>query len=217
MPGIDTEATIYVPLGPQARFIFSQATRPEIRQLDDFGTFGDVDFPLLPLESASLFECTFLIRRISRLFSVAEAVSRETSGFDIADPETRYAEQFNQYALSDFRDQLGAIEDFRAPKSQVVLLHYGSPFLLHIGIAALSVPGLGALVFGAKRLFGLDLEFKAYREQRKVEYLKAKRIAEYLEAETPPKIAVHLGADFARDPWVLQSGEVFDGTETPEA
>jgi hypothetical protein len=71
-------------------------------------------------------------------------------------------------------------------------LHYGSPFQLELLLPLLTPAGLAGLLFAAKRLYGIDLEFKAHREERRIEYLEAKARAEALSKEIrtpaePPK------------------------------
>lgn len=63
------------------------------------------------------------------------------------------------------------------------------------------MPGVGALFYGAKRLFALDLEeFLAYREQRRIEYLEAKEIANELEEKSTPEIDAQLNQPTGQRP-----------------
>jgi hypothetical protein len=92
---------------------------------------------------------------------------------------------------SELIERLGAlsVRGRFQPSSVVQSLRYGSPLWLNILLAASTPPSLGLLIFGAKRLFGVDLEFRAHRERMGAEYeesrarhLQAKRIADALAA-----------------------------------
>jgi hypothetical protein len=75
-------------------------------------------------------------------------------------------------------------------RALVSSLNFGSPFVLHLLLIVASPPALAVLITGAKRLFGIDLEFKAHREKVGTEYeiaraahMEAKLIAEMLERD----------------------------------
>ena len=72
---------------------------------------------------------------------------------------------------------------FAVARARATLVHYGSPFELRLLLEGLTVPGLAALFYGAKRIFAVDFEFKAYPEKRRAEFLEAKALAEELQAE----------------------------------
>jgi hypothetical protein len=106
-----------------------------------------------------------------------------------------------------------ASEDFLSPYAAagsddyfVKRLHYGSPFDLEFLLPFLTPAGLACLFYACKRLFGIDLEFKAYREKRRLEYLEAKRMAEEMtEGDIPT-------ADIVKPPrrWKLRRGILRD-------
>jgi hypothetical protein len=63
-------------------------------------------------------------------------------------------------------------------------LSLGSPFevVVQLGpIVAASASALATILFAVKRLFGYDLELKTYRQERRREYLSAKREADQAE------------------------------------
>ncbi len=76
-------------------------------------------------------------------------------------------------------------------EGRVRSLHYGSPFQIELLLPLLTPPSLAGLFYLAKRLYGIDLEFKAYREQRRVEYLEARATAAQLSADSLPNQALN--------------------------
>ena len=96
----------------------------------------------------------------------------------------------------------------RDPSARVARLHYGSPFVIEAALAGFTVPGLGVLLYGAKRLFAVKLEFLAYREQRRVEYLEAKNLAKALEEDLDDQLGSLLGQ--CPDHWKAVKGIVED-------
>jgi hypothetical protein len=121
-------------------------------------------------EKATLVDCARLLRGVEHWIGAAEAASRQIAPLEPDDP--RLLQRFQ--ALS-----------FETARSPVASIHYGSPFEIQVLLGVLTPPGLGVLFYGAKRLFGADLEFRAYREQRRAEYLQAREIAEALERDPP--------------------------------
>ncbi|HKO37644.1 MAG TPA: hypothetical protein VJU14_04685 [Solirubrobacterales bacterium] len=91
--------------------------------------------------------------------------------------------------------------------SLVRRLHYGSPFQIELLLPLLTPASLAGLFFIARRLYGIDLEFKAYREQRRAEYLEAKEKADSLAGHVPSP-----PPDVAHPPnrWKLTSGTLRD-------
>jgi hypothetical protein len=72
-----------------------------------------------------------------------------------------------------------------APEVEVFRLKYASP--LEIGLVVgqaiiASVSALSALVYGVKRLYGLDLELKTHRADREAEFLAAQRVARAIQS-----------------------------------
>ncbi|HWI97092.1 MAG TPA: hypothetical protein VNS60_13595, partial [Solirubrobacterales bacterium] len=104
----------------------------------------------------------------------------------------------------------GSVGVSRSEMTPIKRLQYGSPFEIELILGSLTVPGLAALLFVAKRLYGVDLEFKAYREKRRVEYLKARELAEQYEAKRkqPSEIARSLEMGTPPNSWNLQSGAI---------
>jgi hypothetical protein len=51
--------------------------------------------------------------------------------------------------------------------------------------AVAAIPALASLLYAAKRIFVIDLEFRAHRERMRINYLKARRQVEELESSTP--------------------------------
>jgi hypothetical protein len=98
-------------------------------------------------------------------------------------------------------------ESLTAPIPTVKRLHYGSPFQIEMLLPLLSSAGLTSLFFIARRFYGIDLEFKAYREQRRAEYLEAKAKADQLAAQTSAPTAEMINAP---NRWKLTSGTLRD-------
>jgi hypothetical protein len=92
---------------------------------------------------------------------------------------------------------------------RVKQLHYGSPFQLELLLPLLSPAGLAGILFAAKRLYGLDLEFKAYRESRRIEYLEAKARAGQLTSQAQ----AHLREGEASQRWRLIKGTLRDPSD----
>ena len=144
--------------------------------------------------SATLEECTVLLTAVSSWLQVAETRSSYGEGPDIG----QYFKQPYQQGSS----------------STVRVLHYGSPFLLDISLSQVISPvGLGFLFLGAKRLFGADLEFRAHREQRRVEYLEARRHREALEDLPDPELVFGPADAADRSAWSLMTGVISDESE----
>ncbi len=148
---------------------------------------------------ASVVECSRLLRQVDHWIGVAEAASHQIAPVSADD--------------SDLVERYGKLT-FEVGRSQVESLHYGSPFAMQVLLGALAPPGLGVLFYGAKRLFGADLEFRAYREQRRVEYLHAKEIAEAFEREAPVKVDAQVKPRIEEMfLWRMKEGVVTDETE----
>jgi len=166
-----------------------------------------IDFEAVPQEiymekpSASLSECLLLTQTLSQWIGMAETLPPETTPEPVGKLK-EMATGLGQYDLF-----LGTTAQSQA---EIRLLHYGSPFIVHGLIGGLSISGLGFLFYGAKRLFGADLEFLAYREQRRVEYLKAKQLAIELEEELRKENAHLLSTGPSSGPWSLTEGVVRD-------
>lgn len=105
---------------------------------------------------------------LRRLQIEARALARERS----SEPP-RAVEQANKHAID----------------VELVQVRYGSPLEIVIHVAPI-VTAVGSamtvLVYGIKRLYGLDFEFKTQREVRRREYLEAKRLADAAARELRP-------------------------------
>lgn len=69
-------------------------------------------------------------------------------------------------------------------KVEILRLSYESPLEIALVVApsvAASVSALATLIYAIKRLYGVDLEFRTYREERRAEYLAAKDLARRLD------------------------------------
>jgi len=121
-------------------------------------------------ERALVSDCRRLLESADRLFNTCGAVS------------ATFGNDYDPVSLQLVDLELAPSES----SMSVRRLHYGSPFDLQIVLGALTVPGLGVLLWGAKRLWGIDLEFRAYREQRRIEYLAAKEVADELMDRITP-------------------------------
>ncbi len=97
----------------------------------------------------------------------------------------------------------------KALRMPIKSIKYGSPFELQLLLPMLTPAGLAALLYLAKRLYGIDLEFKAYREQRRLEYLEAKSMAE--EFHDPP--APFETAIKPAENWRLRKGTIRDPSQ----
>jgi hypothetical protein len=97
-------------------------------------------------------------------------------------------------SLSDCQELLGATETWvdlaldmeeveHSSGAAVKRLQYGSPFQIELLLPLLTPAGLAGLFYAARRLYGINMDFKAYREQRRVEYLEAKKLADELERD----------------------------------
>lgn len=104
----------------------------------------------------------------------------------------------------------GSIGIGRSEMTPIKRLQFGSPFEIELILGYLTIPGLAALLFVAKRLYGIDLEFKAYREKRRVEYFEARELAEQYETKRkqPPEIARSLELGTTPNSWNLRSGAI---------
>lgn len=63
-------------------------------------------------------------------------------------------------------------------------LHYASPLEFSLAVSQFvlgSVSALSALIYGIKRIYGLDLEMKAHREEQRAKFEKAKEEANRAE------------------------------------
>lgn len=157
-----------------------------------------------PGDPSSLTECLSLIQSVTQWIGTSEVVSQ----MDLREEDVLNA------TLDLDASSLRASEI--APSgAQVRLLHYGSPFVVELVLNALTIPGFAVLLYGAKRLYGLPLEFQAYREQRRVEYLEAKKLAAALEASSPTELTDQVGTPQTHvpDPWALTSGVIRDESE----
>lgn len=73
---------------------------------------------------------------------------------------------------------------YQAHRVPVARLSYSSP--LEVGLvvsqaALASVSALSALIYGIKRLYGLDLELRTHRAERRVQFLAAQQLAKHME------------------------------------
>lgn len=148
---------------------------------------------------ASVSDCARLLQAIERWIGLCEAA-------DLTLP--------NEPRVIDFA-RVAEHQRIEA-SSRVVRLHFGSPFLVQISISLGGVPALALLLYGAKRLYGYDLELKNYRENLKIEYLEAAAYRETLENEPPPIVDTALGArqspsSYGR--WTLKGGALSDESE----
>jgi len=147
---------------------------------DSDASFANVAQQGLREPNASLKDCLELVNALTRCLSIAETASRQQRDKG-PHPGMLYQQYPMQVAGSFFT---------------VKELHYGSPFFFDITLSDnLNAVGLGFIFYGAKRLFGAEFEFRAYREKRRVEYLEAQQTREILEKE-PPEI----GTSGTRDP-----------------
>lgn len=74
-----------------------------------------------------------------------------------------------------------------AESTAVLRISYASPLEVALVVApavASSRLALAALISAARRLYGVDLELKTYREERRAEFLQAKRLAWWIEHGT---------------------------------
>jgi hypothetical protein len=98
-------------------------------------------------------------------------------------------------------------------KAEVTQIRFGSPFELQILLAGLSPPGLGLLLYAAKRFYGYDLELKTHRETKRIEYLKAIQSREALERQKKTareKVDDLIDQPRARREWRMTMGEIED-------
>ena len=161
-------------------------------------------------------DCILLLERVDWLGALVGAVEKSVARSP--DPV-------------DFVDrvrQLGEYGDATNYEAVVSRLRFGSPFLIHLFLGVGSVPGFAMLIYGAKRLFGLDLEFKAHRhrlgaeyEQQRAAHIEAKRLADRLERQVepvplpaPPRGA--LPRPVGDVGWKAQRGVVSSADESPE-
>jgi hypothetical protein len=86
-----------------------------------------------------------------------------------------------------FKDNVrqGSIELVEAARArsihvEVLRLSYASP--VEISLAVASGAALQILIYGVKRLYGIDLELMAYRTELRAQYLEAKERVRELEA-----------------------------------
>lgn len=108
----------------------------------------------------SLRDFRTLFEKLEWLVGSAEAVERR---------------QADEEVLPDRVPELLTAAGRALPRDSTVLeLRYASPVLLHVLLSVGSVPALGCLLYGAKRLFGIDLEFKSHRENKAAEYQMAR-------------------------------------------
>ena len=151
---------------------------------------------------ASLTDCARLIKGIERWIGLYEVTAA-----------TLHKEE---PAAIDFATVAAKNRTLEA-SSDVIRLQYGSPFLVEVALTSGSIPALGLLLYGAKRLHSYDLELKNHRERLKIEYLEAIRYREQLEAEPPPIVDTALGvrkSPSAYGRWKLEGGGLIeDGDE----
>jgi hypothetical protein len=111
-----------------------------------------------------------------------------------------------------------------AEQTQLRLLRLASPLEIAAqlpAIVATSVPAVATVFYIAKRAWGLDLEFRAHREGKRVEFLEAKERAKQLLAQSqqgakPADIYVEQQVTELRErshAWQLVGGQVFDGED----
>jgi hypothetical protein len=99
---------------------------------------------------------------------------------------------------------------YEAPKIPVARLSYASP--LEVGLVVsqavlASVSALSALIYGVKRLYGLDLELRTHREERRVQFLAAQQLAKRIGAGSddgasawPPEVKRTIDNECDADP-----------------
>lgn len=114
--------------------------------------------------------CLTLLNDLEGLLCTAEGLSSYRLSLD---PKAM------DQALSRLQD---SDQGSGAAYATVKQLHYGSPLTLEV-LVSLTPAGIGFLLWALKRIYAIDLELLAHREQRRVEYLEAKRFAERLEKE----------------------------------
>jgi hypothetical protein len=107
----------------------------------------------------------------------------------------------------DLKTYLQEVAPGRSAAATIKRLHYGSPFQIELLLPLVSTAGLTSLFFIARRLYGVDLEFKAYREQRRVEYLEAKAKADLLATQAP---LAPVEEPRAPNEWKLKAGTLRD-------
>lgn len=88
-----------------------------------------------------------------------------------------------------------------------------------------TITGLAAVYYGVRRLFGVDLEFRAYREARRAEFEEAKALADSaiarrspnakddvrrLERRAEPFLESEQAKSFTRARWRCDRAAVFD-------
>lgn len=141
-----------------------------------------VGFPPAPVtilgDRPPVEHCVLLLHWIESVIALAGRMETVVTQGPI--PPTDFVARFRRLSEMSGREGRDGIRELR----------FSSPFYLQILLAIGSPPSLAVLIYGIKRSFGLDLEFKAYRERRGTEYeterarhIEAKRLADRLEAE----------------------------------
>lgn len=122
----------------------------------------------------SLADCVRLFAKVDQWLAITETLSRASREEPWASDESLL--QLTNRALP------------RESGFPIRNLSLRSPFFLNIALTGLTVPGLGLLLYGAKKLYGIDLELKTHRERLRAEYLEAVEWRERLEKEDWPGI-----------------------------
>lgn len=160
-----------------------------------------VDRTLPPVRIGSV---TGLLNRVAEILRIATAAA-EIGGLDSATVEWQDADlEIGEWA-------------------RVYRIHMNSPLevVVVVGPAvAASASGLAALVYLLKRLWGLDLELKEYREHRRALYHDAKRLANEAQAARPELVWGSRLADLIEEllsrgssDWESGDGELVDWQE----
>ena len=154
---------------------------------DADASFANVAQAGLREPNASLKDCSDLVTSVTGCLAIAEMASRNLRGKE-PHPGMLYELSFPLRVAGSFYT--------------VKQLHYGSPFSFDVILNDnLTAIGLGFIFYGAKRLFGADFEFRAYREKRRVDYLEARRTREILEKEPPEIDSTGVRDPRHRDPY----------------
>gem|GEM_PF-4759009 len=81
---------------------------------------------------------------------------------------------------------LSSYIDEQALEIRVARLSYASPLEVSLVVGQIvlgSVSALSALIYAVKRLYGLDLELKTHREERRAEFTAAQHLASLVQRE----------------------------------
>ncbi|MGV1048573.1 MAG: hypothetical protein ACOYD4_08655 [Solirubrobacterales bacterium] len=204
---MSTESTVGIAESLRLELEFNRGTLPASRAPRDVDELSG--WPFLDPRPASLENCQGLVQTVDQWLAICE----RASNLYVPNAEPEPAMLHGVTGLRDVGSQ-----------SAVIRLHYGSPFLFNVALSDVLTPvGLGFLFYGAKRLFGIDLEFLTYRESKRSEYLEAQAHRKALE-EAEPRLkedeisvsgpAANRGDPFGRvhlpKSWRLRRGRVTD-------